>query len=202
LKEAPLNDSDLSELARQASAGDSSAAERLFLVLLPRVRNLVRYLVRGDRDVDDMSQEALLTLLRGLSSYRGEGQFRAWADRIVARSVFASRRRGRTLELATAAEPSASNEVSQGSDPPAPDAYCSRREMASHLDTLPDGQRTALVLHHVLGMTVPEIATELGVPFETVRSRLRQGKEQLRRRLEVPRGGALGAGEEIDVQRF
>jgi RNA polymerase sigma-70 factor (ECF subfamily) len=202
LKEAPLSDSDLSDLARRGGAGDPAAAERLFLVLLPRVRNLVRYLIRGDRDVDDLSQEALLTLLRGLSSYRGEGQFRAWVDRIVARSVFASRRRGRTLEVASEAEPPATNEVSHGSEPPPPDSYCSRREMARHLDALQEAQRTALVLHHVLGMTVPEIATELGVAFETVRSRLKQGREQLRRRLEVPRAGAPCAEEGIDVSRF
>lgn len=202
MKEAPLSDSDLSDLARRAGAGDSAAAERLFLALLPRVRNLVRYLIRGDRDVDDLSQEALLTLLRGLSSYRGEGQFRAWVDRIVARSVFASRRRGSTLEVASEAEPPTTNEVSHGSEHPPPDSYCSRREMARHLDTLPEVQRTALVLHHVLGMTVPEIAAELGVAFETVRSRLKQGKEQLRRRLDVPRSGARCAKEGIDVSRL
>lgn len=201
MKEAPLSDTELSDLARRAGAGDGSAAERLFLALLPRVRNLVRYLIRGDRDVDDLSQEALLTLLRGLSSYRGEGAFRAWADRIVARSVFASRRRVRLVEVGLDAEPPATNETSQGSEAQATDSYCSRREMARHLDTLPEAQRTALVLHHVLGMTVPEIATELGVPLETVRSRLKQGKDQLKRRLDVPRTGAQSSQEGIDVSR-
>ncbi len=37
-----------------------------------------------------------------------------------------------------------------------------------------------LVLHHVLGLSVPEIAEELSAPFETVRSRLRIGIAKLR----------------------
>ena len=72
-----------------AASGDRRAAERLLRDALPRVRNLVRYLVRGDSDVEDIAQEALVALLKGLHTYRGEGSFQAWADRIVARTTFA-----------------------------------------------------------------------------------------------------------------
>lgn len=176
-----LSDAELSDLARQALGGGEEQIERLFLALLPRVRNLVRYLVRTDRDVDDLSQEALITLLRGLGSYRGDGEFRAWADRVVARSVFAAlkRRPEQTTDTETAAPP----DFTHDSVAFAQDAYCARRQLVEQLDTLPDSQRTALVSHHVLGMTVPEVSEELGVPEETVRSRLRHGRERLRRLL-------------------
>ena len=45
---------------------------------------------------------------------------------------------------------------------------------------MPHEQRHALVLHHVLGLSVPEIARETEAPDETVRSRLRLGMERLR----------------------
>jgi RNA polymerase sigma-70 factor (ECF subfamily) len=48
------------------------------------------------------------------------------------------------------------------------------------LDGLPIEQRHVLVLHYALDMTVPETAAELGVPIETVRSRLRLAKSRLR----------------------
>jgi RNA polymerase sigma-70 factor (ECF subfamily) len=64
-----------------------------------------------------------------------------------------------------------------------PDRYYARRQLAAELDELPNPQRDALVLHYVLGMTVPEMGTELGVPEETVRSRLRLGRQRLRARL-------------------
>jgi RNA polymerase sigma-70 factor (ECF subfamily) len=173
------SDDELSQLARQAAGGDPQCAERLLLSLLPRVRNLVRYLVRGDRDVDDLSQEALVTVMVGLSSYRGDGAFHSWADRVVARSVFASLKRSRRdradVEIEQAPE--------RASVPPAQDAYALRREVVQELDELPRAQRSALVLHYVLGLSVPEVAREVDAPEETIKSRLRLGKQRLRQRL-------------------
>src|SRR5689334_3483784 len=78
-----------------AANGDRAAAESICRELVPRVRNLVRYLLRGDGRVDDVSQEALIAVLRGLGSYRGDGRFESWVDRVVARTTFASIRRMR-----------------------------------------------------------------------------------------------------------
>jgi len=175
VQQPELSDGALSELAERATRGDPAATERLFLQLLPRVRNLVRYLVRGDRDVDDLSQDALVMILKGMHGYRAEGPFRAWADRVVARSVFAAlkRRSPRPAEREALAA-----ELALGTG--GHDTFYSRRELVAWLDTLPEAQRAALVLHHVMGLTIPEVASELAVGEETVRSRLRLAKERLR----------------------
>jgi RNA polymerase sigma-70 factor (ECF subfamily) len=160
-----------------AQAGDRRAAARVAAALLPRVRNLVRYLIRGDREVEDVVQQAVVSLLRGLGGYRGEGVFRSWADRVVARSTFAwlERRRSRERHLPASVE---SALETQGAAEP--DEYLVRRRVAAALDRLPSEQRHALVLHHVLEMSVPEIAAETRTPVETVRSRLRLGRLRLR----------------------
>ena len=144
--------------------------------LLPRVRNLIRYLVHGDQDVDDIAQEALLAILRGLSSYRGEGSLESWADRIVARVTFAwlrQRRPRRTWSLDV--EDDAADD-----DATWPDEHLRRRRLVHLLDQLPHEQRYALVLHHVLGLSVAEIAIETASKAETVRTRLRLGRHRLR----------------------
>jgi RNA polymerase sigma-70 factor (ECF subfamily) len=51
------------------------------------------------------------------------------------------------------------------------------------LDALPTEQRECIVLHHVVGLSVPELASELSIPFETARSRLRLGIAKLREEL-------------------
>jgi RNA polymerase sigma-70 factor (ECF subfamily) len=51
------------------------------------------------------------------------------------------------------------------------------------LEALPPPQAEALALHFLFDHTVPEIAGMLGVPPETVRSRLRLGKQALRARI-------------------
>jgi len=164
-----------------AVRGDRAAAQSLCTELLPRVRNLVRYLVRGDADVDDIAQDSLIAVLRGLASFRGEGTFKSWVDRIVARTTFAH------LKVRRAAANSHSNDSPELLAVPGEgqsDAYVLRRQLAKMLDGLPDEQRHVLVLHHAMGMTVPEIAETTNTPFETVRSRLRLGMASLRDQLE------------------
>ena len=143
--------------------------------LLPRVRNLIRYLIHGDQDVDDIAQEALLAVIRGLPTFRREGSLESWADRIVARVTFAwlrhrkpQRQYGLDVEDASA------------DDCTLPDEYLRRRRLVALLDQLPHEQRYALVLHHVVGLSVEEIALDTAAKLETVRTRLRLGKRRLR----------------------
>lgn len=174
-------------LIRPALEGHRPSAERLLAALLPRVRNLVRYLIRGDRDVDDIAQEALTLVYRRLSTYEGQGAFLSWVDRIAARATFASRRRERALREVFPMEPEALSDP--GAEPPAgPEAYLTRRRLVALLDTIPGAQRDALVMHHVLGLTVPEIGAELSISDETVRSRLRLGRATLRGHMESEEG--------------
>lgn len=162
------------------------------------VRNLVRYLVRGDRDVDDLSQDALLLILEGIRTYRGDGPFRSWAARVVARSVFAARR-----SSARRAEQPMDEAALIDEPATLPDRYYLRRQVAERLDALPLAQRDALVLHCVVGLRVAEVATELGVPEETVRSRIRLGKDRLRQQLSdpSPEPGALGSDDDAIGRR-
>jgi RNA polymerase sigma-70 factor (ECF subfamily) len=165
----------VTEQVAAAAAGDRKAAQAVCRELLPRVRNLVRYLLRGDARVDDVAQEAMIAVLRGLATFRGEGTFESWVDRVVARSTFATLRR-----IRAETQPGSEDVAERERDPVEPAPYESRREIAAALDRLPQEQRQALVLHFSVGMTVPEIAEAVAAPFETVRSRLRLAKAALR----------------------
>jgi RNA polymerase sigma-70 factor (ECF subfamily) len=173
----PVRPPALTEAASRieaASRGDRAATQELAVELVPRVRNLVRYLTRS-QDIDDVAQEALVTVLRSLPSYRPIGSFHAWVDRIVARTTYAELRRRRrdAVRDATDAEELAS-------PPDFASSYATRTHIAAALDALPDDQRFAVVLHHALGLSAAEIAEEMQAPLETVRSRLRVGMQHLR----------------------
>ena len=176
---------------RAAAGGDRAAASELLRERLPRVRNLVRYLVRGDDMVDDISQQVLIAILKGLPTYRGEGAFDAWCDRITARETFRYLKRSRA-EWARRRE--AATELREtaraGAGPGDAARYESRRAALSLLESLPPEQREVLVLHHVVGMSMKEVAEAVGIPVETARSRARLGVKRLRREhgAEAPRG--------------
>ena len=167
-------------------AGDRQAADSIVRELLPRVRNLVRYLVRGDSEVDDMAQLGLMAVLRGLSTFRGEGSLKSWADRIVVRETLAYVKRRRRAE---AEQRDHSAELRIVDEPSRPDAYLERRRMAEALDELPEDQRAVVVMHQIVGYSMPEVAEELGIPFETARSRHRLGMAKLREAMDD--GGAI-----------
>lgn len=174
------NETILLEVVRSAMDREPQAVERLFCHLLPRVRNLVRYLVRGDQEVDDLSQDALVAILQGLATYRSEGPFSSWADRVVARTVFACLKRRRRTPR-PGGQVDAGQMVGELAAPAGRDSdYAARRHLAMLLDHLPSDQRVTLTLKHVLGLSVREIAEECSVPPETVRSRLRLAKNRLR----------------------
>lgn len=165
--------------------GDREAAQALLTDLLPRVGNLVRYLIGRDADVEDITQRVLVEILRSLHTYRGDSQLTTWTDRIAIRTTLSYMKRRRIVasrqsDIATELTAVQDN---QGSDNP--EQYFARRQAVRALDALPEEQRTAVVLHHIVGMSVPELADRLAVPFETVRSRLRIGLHKLRECLGV-----------------
>ena len=172
-----------SDPVRAAQAGDRRALETLLNRLLPRVRNLVRYLVRNDEDTDDMAQVALIQIAKGIGTFRGDGSLEAWADRITVRETLRYKRnRTRRMQERTRNR----HELAAGAAAaPSPQSYLRRRDAIRLLDSLPDIHREVLVLHHVVGHTVPEIASTLNIPLETVRSRLRLGVRKLRSQLQT-----------------
>ncbi|MFT3925593.1 MAG: RNA polymerase sigma factor [Myxococcales bacterium] len=170
-------EADKRALLEAARSGDRAAAGRLLGLLLPRARNLVRYLVRSDREVDDLAQEAMVNVLRGLAGFRGEGSVQSWVDRIVVRTVFAHLKTRRQREQGHVEY---TPELGAVDNDQASPSFLARRRALRALDGLPDEQRQVLVMHHLVDLEVREIADELQVPFETVRSRLRLGMARLR----------------------
>lgn len=173
-----------------AMGGDRAAVQSLLRELLPRIRNLSRAILGADRDVDDVAQQAMEDVLKGLTGFRGEGSFKRWCDRITVRAAIAHARKSRVhnVQLLDGVD---------GDDLEAPDApndvgYATRRAAMLLLDALPVEQRSAIVLHHVVGLSVPELAEHENVSQETVRSRLRLAMVKLRSRAELRSGARMG----------
>jgi RNA polymerase sigma-70 factor, ECF subfamily len=162
--------------------GDRSAGEGLLLELLPRVRNVIRILVGRDRDVDDIAQMVMVNVIRSLPGYRGEAPLVSWVDRITARTTLAHVKKRRAKEYVESdfeeERPSVVN--ANGEHPPSAEGAADVGKVLGFLDVLPETQRQAVVLHHALGYTVAEAATQQGVSGETLRSRLRLGMGRLR----------------------
>jgi RNA polymerase sigma-70 factor (ECF subfamily) len=76
----------------------------------------------------------------------------------------------------------------RGADDNAADAAlaaCDRDDIVRALSTIPDEQRTALVLMDIAGMTAEEVAEALGCRRGTVLARVHRGRRKLATRLEA-----------------
>jgi sigma-70-like protein len=70
-----------------AQAGDGTALDSLLSGYLPLVYNIVGRALRGHPDTDDVVQETMLRVVRGLADLRDPGAFRAWLVAVAIRQV-------------------------------------------------------------------------------------------------------------------
>jgi RNA polymerase sigma-70 factor (ECF subfamily) len=140
----------------------------------------IAYLCLRDADsAQDAVQEALVGCWRELPRLREPHRFDAWLRRITMRAITDEARRRRRMS---------GNVVALRMEPAQPDrsqALADEDEIARVFERLSIDHRTVVVLHHYLGLTVPEIAKALGVPAGTAKSRLHYAAVTLRAALEA-----------------
>ncbi|MFF9343781.1 MULTISPECIES: sigma-70 family RNA polymerase sigma factor [unclassified Streptomyces] len=80
-------------LVRAAGAGDRAALEELLSACLPLVHRVVGRALHHRADVDDVAQEVMLRIVRGLPGLREPERFRSWIVAIAYREVQQHHRR-------------------------------------------------------------------------------------------------------------
>jgi RNA polymerase sigma-70 factor (ECF subfamily) len=177
VEDAP-SDSQASDqsLVDAAARGDHAAFEALYRRHRDRVAGLAWSLTR-DHDLSmDVLQETFAYLVRRLPTLRLSGRLTTFLYPAVKHIVIdMHRRRGR--ETASGETGAIAEAPQAGADKPAPpDAHEALRR---RVDALPDGQREVVVMRFAAGMSLEEIATALGVPLGTVKSRLHHALARL-----------------------
>ncbi|HTN80592.1 MAG TPA: sigma-70 family RNA polymerase sigma factor, partial [Acidimicrobiales bacterium] len=140
----------------------------------------VAYRLTGNHDeAQDLVQEVLLRVRRGLASYR-PGSMEAWLSRITTNAFLdeVRRKKRRPLEVV----PDLPERVTGTDQEPLDVLDMSRLpdHIQAALKSLPVEFRSAVVLCDVVGLNYQEIADSLEIPVGTVRSRIHRGRAQLR----------------------
>ena len=165
------------ELLVQARAGDREAFEKIVLAKGEPLFRTAMAILGNEADARDATQDAFVSAWKGIPFLRDFDRFDAWMGRILINSCRASlRRRRRVNEVAI--EDSDAELVtsdSQAADSPDFDAAFNRLSV---------DQRAMLVLHHLHGYGVDEIAAWLGIPAGTVKWRLSRARRALAAQLD------------------
>jgi len=189
LMNVPQRTSDVSELVRRALSGDANARRQIVEQLSRRVRGIALSILGNAADADDATQSIFLELFQSLPSFRGENLL-PWADSIAVRTAV---RHARSRRVRSARDASVDPEELT-SEAATPAEHGVPRAIIEYLGELPETRRVALVLRHVMGYSVEEIAELTEVSPNTVKDRLLQAREQVRKTLRrelglLPLGG-------------
>lgn len=174
-----LGPDDARALVSRAVAGNADAKRRLLAHILPTMRSALRALFGPSADAEDALQDAAIDVLRGLGTFRGDSNLRAWARTVAVRAgLRQTRRRRPSLSVVDPDSLRASAEFTPGDGGLGEQIT---RPLSVYLDALTAEQREALVLRHGLGYSVAEVAELSSSSVNTIKSRLLKARREVRR---------------------
>jgi RNA polymerase sigma-70 factor (ECF subfamily) len=167
------------DLVRRAAAGDAVAFERLVIARADRAFRTARAILGDESDARDATQEAFLSAWRELPRLRDLDSFDAWLRRILVNACHAQFRGRRRLH-----EISLDETLDRGDPGPQPSDQVSEADvLARAFARLDADKRSILVLHHLDHEPLASIASALGIPVGTAKSRLSDARAALQRAL-------------------
>ena len=170
----------MDELVERARNGDREAFAALVQLTSDRMYAIAARILRDADLAEDALQGALIAAWKSLPTLRDPARFEAWLRRLLVNACYAEAKRASKWSANVVVLPvdgPASRDTTQD--------VVIRDALDRGFRRLPTEQRAAFVLHHYLGWSVAEIAENLGVPAQTIKSRIRYATSTLRAALDA-----------------
>ena len=160
----------------QAKVATMTEFGRLVENEIPRLRRYARALTRDATRADDLVQSCLLRAVAKQHLWQEGSDLRAWLFTILHNQHVNDVRRSMREGIAVPVE----DVAPMLTIPSSTDASLQLRDLERAIAALPEEQRQVILLVGLEGMRYEEVASILGIPIGTVRSRLSRGRESLR----------------------
>lgn len=164
------------ELVAAAAAGELEAFGELVRRHQDFVYGAVLRVVRNPTLAEDISQDCFLRAYRALPDFRGDSQVRSWLYRIAHNLALNAVTRRREYPTDTMPETLAAVESGPERSAEVSDLA---RAMGEAIDELPEDLRQPLVLRELQHLSYEDIAGELDLPLNTVRTRIFRARRAL-----------------------
>ena len=178
-------------LIDRCKSGDRASFDTLIKNYEKRVYNLAYRLSGSYDDANDISVDAFIRVFTAIKLFRGDSNFSTWLFRITTNVYLDRRKRQKNKQHLSLEEyiELEENTVSRQIEDPSPTPAQATQNKArtdllqDAIATLPDYQRTMIVLYHTEGLSYEEIAEVMQLPIGTVKSRLNRARLVLREKL-------------------
>ena len=177
----PLPDMSDEYLVQQFIQGDEKAFDILYHRYVKKVYNRVRYL-SPETDVEDVTQEVFIAVIRALPSFRGEAKFSTWLRTLTNNKVNENfRKRSRKKETMQVDLEDAERSSDHSNASSMEDIITVQHA----LNNIPKQYRGIILLRFAEGMTFKEVADNLNKNLESTKSLYRRAISALTEVLEV-----------------
>jgi RNA polymerase sigma-70 factor (ECF subfamily) len=176
------------DLVRRYLDGDTRAFGMLVERHERRVYNLALRMTGREEDARDAAQDAFLTALRKLQTFRGEAAFTTWMHRVTVNACYDLLRKRQRNPLLHERD----DDAPPRREPASPDhaeAVDLALDVREALLRVPEDFRAVLVLCDVQDLSYEDAAGILEIPVGTVKSRLHRGRVALARAMGPPDDG-------------
>ena len=185
------------ELIRLLKSDDENAYRLLSLLYGNEIFLKAKSITKNNEDAEELTQDALLKIRKGIFSFRGESSLKTWIFRIISNlsinRLKKSKRRGSDVTMSMDASPTTAenNETSFAdfipSDELSPADLLEREDnaaiMQNAMNSLPREYARIMELRVSRELSYEEIAKALGLSIGTVKSRIARARECLREKL-------------------
>ena len=184
-------------LVQQVLNGHAEAFDELLAPYRRKLLLLIVRVVKNPCDADDVLQDALLRIYRGLHNFRGDACFYTWSYRIALNCALAFlARRNRMLADASHAQEGYRDGAWEASASDDPENVLAGKQMATIVDAALESMRpeykAAIELREFEGLSYHEIADAMVCPVGTVKSRISSARSAIAHQLKQQ--GVLGHG--------
>ncbi len=156
------------------AAGDERALEECQSRFGPMLLAYARRYV-GPNDAEDVVQRVMIEAWRGRSRYDPSRPLEAWLLAIVRRRAIDLLRTQKTAVVGF----DALRELSGEDGRQTAERFAWAFDVRQALDELPEVQREALVLAYFGGLSQTEVATRVGAPLGTIKTRMARGMQRM-----------------------
>jgi RNA polymerase sigma-70 factor (ECF subfamily) len=168
------------DLVLRVLEGEPRLFEHLMRRNNRRVYRAAWAILRNEAEAEDVMQDAYVRAYTHLREFDGRARFSTWLTRIAIHEAFARTRRARRQE---SIDPTSEGNVMPPSSAPTPEQRASdvemRRVLERAIEALPDDFRVVFMLRAVEEMSGSETAACLGIPEDTVKTRLHRARGRL-----------------------
>jgi RNA polymerase sigma-70 factor (ECF subfamily) len=179
------------ELVERAQRGDKHAFGLLVGKYQRKLGRLLSRMIRDQAEVEDVVQEAFIKAYRALPNFRGESAFYTWLYRIGINTaknyLVAMGRRPHTVPEIEVEDAENFEDGGELRTTDTPETELMSKQVAQTVNetvaALPEELRTAITLREIEGLSYEEIATLMGCPIGTVRSRIFRARETIAEKL-------------------